>query len=256
MDTDRFRSLRRFVIDEVRPEQGRVSITGQEARHISRVLRIRSGDKIVLMDRKGGRFLARVEAAGSGEVTVSILENLQPPLSPRAEIIIGQALLRSGPMDFVIQKSTELGVSQIFPFQSGRTVVRPDESGKANRSRHWAEIAKASSKQSDCEKPPLIHPVLAFGDLVDRLKGGDLLKVILWEGEEARDLKGLIRDREQGRGVVGLIGPEGGFSREEIEKAASAGFLPVSMGRRILRAETAAVAFAAIVQYELGDLGC
>lgn len=254
MEGKSLRSLRRFIVDEVRPEQGLVSIKGHEARHISRVLRIGPGDRIVLMDKKGARFLAQVESAGPDHVTVSIQESLQAPLSSPLEITLCQALLRQGPMDFVIQKTSELGVSHLFPFLSERTVVKPDEKGKANKMRHWEEIAIAASKQSDREKPPVIHPVFPFTGLVDRFKTGNHLKVILWEGEETRDLKGVIRDLKPGTAAVGIIGPEGGFAGGEIEAAVKAGFLPVSMGRRILRAETAAVAFVAVLQYEWGDL--
>jgi 16S rRNA (uracil1498-N3)-methyltransferase len=254
VENERLRSLRRFIIDEVRPEQGLVSIKGQEARHISRVLRIGPGDKMILMDRKGARFLAEVESAGPNEVTAWIREPLQSPLSSPTEIALCQALLRSAPMDLVIQKTSELGVSQIFPFLSERTVVKPDERGKASKLRHWEEIAKGASKQSDRDKPPLIHPVIPFTLLVKKLKAGRYRKLILWEGEETRDLKDLIRDRDPDTGVVGIVGPEGGFAAGEIEEAVSAGFAPVSMGRRILRAETAAVAFVAVLQYEWGDL--
>lgn len=247
--------MRRFIVDDLRTEQGLVSIRGQEAKHISRVLRMGAGDRIILMDRKGARFLARVESAGVDEVTVSIEKTLEPPPCPPVEITLCQSLLRSGPMDFVVQKTSELGVSSLFPFVSERTVVRPDERGRANKLRHWEEIATAASKQSDRERPPAIHPVLSFTALVDQLAAGNQIKVILWEGEKARDLKGLIRDRERAVGAVGVVGPEGGFSAVEIEKAVSAGFVPVSMGRRILRAETAAVAFVAVLQYEWGDLG-
>jgi 16S rRNA (uracil1498-N3)-methyltransferase len=158
-------------------------------------------------------------------------------------------------MDFVIQKTSELGVSQIFPFLSKRTVVRPDEKGLINKLRHWEEIADSSSKQSDRERPPVIHPVLPLGELLPRFETGKQMKVILWESEETQDLKGVIRNHEPGPGAIGIIGPEGGFAEGEIEKAASAGFVPISMGRRILRAETAAVAFVAVLQYEWGDLG-
>lgn len=251
----RLRHLRRFVVDEIRPENGLVSIRGQEARHISLVLRIGAGDRIILMDRKGARFLALVESARASEVTVSIQEPLGAPLSSPADITIFQALLRPGPMDLLIQKTSELGVSRIFPFVAERTVVRPDEKGRANKLRHWEEIASGASKQSNRGRPPAIHPVLPFSDLLTQFKTGEQMKVILWEGEETQDLKGVIRNRESGPGAIGIIGPEGGFVLAEVERAVSAGFEPVSMGQRILRAETAAIAFVAVLQYEWGDLG-
>jgi len=251
----RIGNLRRFVVDQIHPDAGLVPIRGQEARHISRVLRIGPGESIILMDRKGARFLARIESVRPSEVTVSLLESLKPPPCSPLEITLCQSILRPGPMDFVIQKTTELGVSNIYPYLAERTVVRPDEKGKANKLRHWEEIADGATKQSNRERTPVIHPVLPFTDLLDRVAGGERMKVILWEGEETLDLKKVIRDHESGQGAIGIIGPEGGFAEEEIERAASAGFEPVSLGRRILRAETAAMAFVTLIQYEWGDLG-
>jgi len=251
----RIGNLRRFMVDEIRPENGSVSIRGQEARHISKVLRIGPGDSIILMDRKGARFLARIESVGPNEVTVSLLESLQPPPCSPLEITLCQSVLRPGPMDFVIQKTSELGVTHIFPFVAERTVVRPDEKGRANKLRHWEEIASGASKQSNRGRPPGIHPVLPFSELLTQFKTGKQLKVMLWEGEETQDLKGVIRNHESGPGAIGIIGPEGGFAPAEVERAVSAGFEPVSMGQRILRAETAAIAFVAVLQYEWGDLG-
>ena len=243
-------------MDEILPEGGLFSIRGQEARHVARVLRLGPGDRLILMDRKGCRFLAQVESARSKEVVVSIHESLAPHCSSAAEITLGQALLRSGPMDFVIQKATELGVSRIIPFFSERTMVKPDEKGMANKQRHWEEIARSASKQSDRDRPPEILPPMAFTDLLARLEQGKQLKIILWEGEERQDLKSILREGDViGRKVSGIVGPEGGFGEGEIQAARSAGFLPVSIGQRVLRAETASVALMAVLQYEWGDLG-
>lgn len=247
--------LRRFFVDEPLSEKGRASIKGQEARHIARVLRIGTGDRIILMDRMGRRFLACVESASSHEVIALIEETIQIPFSSPLEIILCQALLRSGPMDLVVQKTSELGVSKIMPFSSERTVVRPGEKDIANKLRRWNEIARSASKQSDRECPPEIRRFLPFADLLAGPAKSADLKVILWEAEETQDLKGLLRDREHGKGAVGVVGPEGGFSAKEIETARAYGFIPVSIGKRILRAETAAITLVAILQYEWGDLG-
>jgi 16S rRNA (uracil1498-N3)-methyltransferase len=249
-------SLRRFMVDEIPPRGGLLTIGGQEARHVSRVLRLGPGDRLILMDRKGGRFLARVESIRPQEVDVSILEPLPPPPSSLAEITLCQALLRSGPMDFVVQKATELGVSRIMPFFSERTVVRPDEKGRSNKQRHWEEIARSAAKQSDRDRPPVIFPLLAFSDLLTHLKEDKNLKLILWEGEERQELKEILRKEHSNQiEVTGIVGPEGGFSAEEIQAARAAGFIPVSMGQRILRAETASLALVAVLQYEWGDFG-
>ena len=244
------------MVDEVRPEGELLSICGQEARHISRVLRLGPGDRLILVDKKGERVLARVESAGMQEVVVSIQCALESPFASPAEITLCQALLRSGPMDFVIQKATELGVSQIVPFFSERTVIKPDENGLANKGRRWEEIARSATKQSDRDRPPKIFSPLPFSDLLARYKTGDSMKLILWEGEDRQDLKAILReDSSRNRTICGIVGPEGGFAAAEIDAARSAGFIPVSMGQRILRAETASIAFVAVLQYEWGDLG-
>lgn len=246
--------MKRFVVERIEPEQGRYVIRGTEARHIVRVLRMGPGHPLILMDQDGLRFLCRIESAGPSEVVVALEKALPaPPLSP-LRIVLGQALLRSGPMDFVIQKTTELGVHRIQPFSSERTVVRLATQGVENRLRHWKEIAVNASKQSDRERPPEISPPSSLQDLLTRWRSVDAPRIILWEGEQAKDLKGLLRELDPPAEAVGVVGPEGGFSTEEVAAARNAGFTPASLGHRILRSETAAVVLVAMLQYEWGDL--
>jgi 16S rRNA (uracil1498-N3)-methyltransferase len=237
---------------------------------MTRVLRMGRGDRFILMDGKGARFQAIIEYAGRREVLVTLEKPLpQPPPSP-IEITICQALLKSRAMDYVIEKTSELGVHRFLPFSSERTVVRPNEERFANKKQRWREIAHSAAKQSDRKTPVEIGPMSTFEELLGACRGGNALKVILWEEEGARDLKGVLRgslpstpsqalplEGEGWVGVknfVGIVGPEGGFSKEEVRAAGKAGFVSVSLGQRVLRAETAAVTLVAIVQYEWGDL--
>jgi 16S rRNA (uracil1498-N3)-methyltransferase len=201
-------------------------------------------------------------------------------------------------MDYVMEKTSELGLHRILPFSSERTVVRLNEERFANKKQHWHELARSAAKQSDRKTPMEIGPLSSFEELVESCRAEDALKVILWEEETATDLKGVLRrsppftpsppaspeakpmadgrDRwragqtlppegegkacpvlDTGVGVmkfIGVVGPEGGFSEQEVRAAEKAGFVSVSLGQRVLRAETAAVAIVAIVQYEWGDL--
>ncbi|MBW2000673.1 MAG: RNA methyltransferase [Deltaproteobacteria bacterium] len=120
---------------------------------------------------------------------------------------------------------------------------------------HWQEIALNSAKQCDRAAPMEIAPLRAFEDLVSDAVHIEGLKVILWELERAQDLKSLLRTSHRGKRFIAVVGPEGGFSTREIQLARQAGFVPVSLGPRILRAETASLAIATIAQYEWGDLG-
>jgi 16S rRNA (uracil1498-N3)-methyltransferase len=247
-------ALRRFFVEKIETKDGLCTISGPEAKHMTRVLRMGRGDRFILMDGKGARFKAIIESVGHREVLVNLEKPLpQPPPSP-VEIILCQALLKSRAMDYVIEKTSELGVNRIFPFSSERTVVRLHREKSTNRRRHWREIAQSAAKQSDRRTPAEIGLLISLGDLMARWEQEDALKVILWEEEGATDLKGLLRASPPLKKFIGTVGPEGGFSQEEVRAAGEAGFLSVSLGQRVLRAETAAITMVAVVQYEWGDL--
>jgi 16S rRNA (uracil1498-N3)-methyltransferase len=247
--------MRRFFVEEIKERDGYVVIAGSEARHISRVLRMNRGDHFILMDRKGARFEAVIESSGPKELRVRLAGVLPIPTSPPVDIILCQALLKSRAMDYLIEKSSELGVNEIIPFFSERAVIRDVRYGSEGRARRWREIAQGAAKQSDRIKPAEIYPPVPFMEICGRYQNDGVMKVILWEREESTDLKKLLRAHPSSARFIGMVGPEGGFTGTEIDMAGKAGFIPVSIGRRILRAETAAVTLVAIVQYEWGDLG-
>jgi 16S rRNA (uracil1498-N3)-methyltransferase len=246
--------MRRFFVEKIDAEQTSFSITEPEAKHISKVLRMGPGDRFILMDGKGARFLALIESAGTHEVRVFLEKPLPKPLSSPVEIFLCQGLLKSRKMDYVIQKTSELGVDCILPFSSERTVVRLKKDRLPGRMKHWCEIARNSTKQSDRAVPAQIEGLVPFNELVAKWKAEDSLKVVLWEEEGSTDLKVLLREGSIQKKFIGMVGPEGGFSRQEVEAAKDAGFVPASLGHRILRSETAAITVVALVQYEWGDL--
>jgi len=246
--------LRRFFVEEITERDGFFTIVGSEAKHISRVLRMGRGDRLILMDNKGARFQAVIESAGHIEVLVTLEKPIPiPPPSP-AKITLCQALLKPRAMDYVVQKTSELGVNCILPFSSERTVANVEKNKFGNKIRHWEKIAQNAAKQSDRGTPADIGPLISFRDLVAQWKKKDAIKAIMWEEEGAKDLKSILRKSPTMREFMGIVGPEGGFTREEIQVAKEAGFTSISMGYRILRSETAAITMAVIVQYEWGDL--
>ena len=246
--------MRRFFVEEIEARDGSCLIVGPEARHISKVLRMKPDDKFILMDGNGVRFLASIKTVSPQEVRVALVKPLSAPPPSPVQIILCQALLKSRKMDYLIQKTSELGVNKFLPFLSERTVANLRKDRADNKLRHWHEIANSSATQSDRTTPAQIGPLSSFRKLVGGWKEEGTLKVILWEEEGAKDLKAVLRESGPGKTVVGIVGPEGGFSKEEIRTARDAGFISVSLGRRILRAETAAVTLIAILQYEWGDL--
>ena len=253
---DGHEAMRRFLVENLNAQDGVCTIKGPEARHMTRVLRMVPGDRFVLMDGKGSRFLASIESTTSQGVRVILEKALPKPTPSPVTITLCQALLKSGPMDYLIQKTSELGVDHIHPFSSLRTIPLLKSERLANRIRHWREIARSSAKQSGRVVPAQIDSPSSLRELTAKWKEERCTKAILWEGKGTTDLKGLLRGSSRaGKKFIGMVGPEGGFAGEEIELAGDGGFIPVTLGNRILRAETAAMTMVGIVQYEWGDLG-
>jgi len=246
--------LRRFFVEKIRENNGVCSITGSEAKHIAKVMRMKPGDRFVLLDGEGRRFQVSIKTVAPKVVQVVMEKSLSRPPHSLVNITLCQALLKSGAMDYLIQKTSELGVDRIVPFFSERTVVKYKKESFATKIRHWHEISVSSAKQSG-GIPAEIETPVSIVQLNEEWKGASsALKVVLWEEEGTTDFKSLLKTCPPAEKILGMVGPEGGFSREEIDSCRDAGFVPVSLGHRILRAETAAMIMVAIVQYELGDL--
>ncbi len=246
--------MRRFFDDEILGTQGSVAITGTEAKHMATVLRMGPGDRIVLLDKAGSRFLAVIKELSRHQVLVTLERPLPAPDPSPVRITLCQALLKSNPMDFMVEKTSELGVDRILPYIAGRTVVKVDGEKAHDKVRHWQEIAQSAAKQSDRAMPAEIGPLHSFDEMLARLGKDSALKILLWEQEGMRSLKDLLRSGSPAPGVLAMVGPEGGFTEREVKEAGEAGFVRVSLGRRILRAETAAITLVTIIQYEWGDL--
>ncbi len=246
--------MKRFYVEDIDPQDGVSTIRGSEAGHILKVMRMGPGDRFILMDRTGARFQVAIESCQRKTVRVILEKSLPAPPASPVDITLCQALIKPRQMDYVIQKTSELGVNRICPFTCARTVITLDQRGLEGKSRHWREIAKNTAKQSDRPVPAKIERLFHFPELISHLTDQDAFKVILWEGEKTRDLKGLFSGDTPVRKVLGVVGPEGGFTADEIDLARDADFSPASLGHRILRAETAAQTLVAIIQYEWGDL--
>jgi 16S rRNA (uracil1498-N3)-methyltransferase len=247
--------LRRFFIEDIGEKDGYCLITKGEATHMTKVLRMEKGDRLILMDGRGDRFEAEIKSTAHREVRVRLIRSLPKPAPPPVEINLYQALLKSKAMDYLIEKTSELGVSRVIPFYSDRTVIKLDEKRILNKERHWSEIAKSVSKQSGRLTPSTISRPISFQDLISKGKIEEGLKVVLWEQEDSKDFKEVLRLYAAQSSFMGIIGPEGGFTNKEIEELRDSGFITVTLGERILRAETAAITLVALVQYEWGDLG-
>jgi 16S rRNA (uracil1498-N3)-methyltransferase len=246
----------RFFVSDPIIAQKEITIPGPEAHHMQRVLRLRVGDTLDILDGTGKQYRGEIMQQSRHSVTVRILTLATVQHKSALTLVMGQSLIKGDKMDFVIQKATEIGVSELIPFVSSRSVTRFHERNLERRVGRWRRIAVESSKQCGRPDPLKVSTVVEF-EVVLRQRFPAARRVILWERGRGR-LKDFFRKgdkRSTGeQAVYFLVGPEGGFSDQEVTLARKARFTPLSLGPRILRAETAGLTFVSILQYEWGDL--
>jgi 16S rRNA (uracil1498-N3)-methyltransferase len=245
-----------YFINSTQVADGTVTITGPLCDHLRGSLRVSPGEELWLADDRRRRYRMQVESADRGAVTGRILEERQGPPPSACRLVLGQALLKGERMDWLIQKATELGVAGILPLVTARTIVRPVTGRTDKQQQRWQAIALEAAQQSERWDLPEISPPIAHSDFLSR-EVLSAVKLILAERGEGTSL-GSLALTSAGQGpssIVLAVGPEGGWSDEEVAQALAAGFLPVTLGKRILRAETAALASLSVIQSRLGELG-
>lgn len=256
--------MQRFFIPASHIGDGRATLTEEAARQLTRVLRARVGDCIVALDGSGDEYVVRLDTLSDQHASGAICERRSGAGEPATHITLYQGLLKADNLEYALQKGTELGVSRFAPLVFERSVRRNMPS--ANRMQRWRRIIREAAEQSGRSRLPTLADAAPFEDALDGIEQPALLA---WERESAAGLRdALLRlkaasnadnaDRESGGAVrrIGIIvGSEGGVTDAEAAHARDRGIATVSLGRRVLRAETAGVIAAAAVLYEFGDLG-
>ncbi len=235
----------------VTPQQMRektILLEGEDAKHIKTVLRSKIGEEITVCDGNGMDYNCRIMALEDKNVEVEILEKFFCDAEPNVKITLFQGLPKADKMELIIQKCVELGVDRIVAVATERSIVKLDKK-EAKKIERWQKIAEAAAKQSGRGKIPEIGGVLTFSQAVAEAKALDGA-LIPYEKEREQGLRQFVRGFS-GKRLGVFIGPEGGFAPEEIEKAMEAGVLPVTLGKRILRTETAGMVTVALLLYEL-----
>lgn len=243
----------RFYIPHPQIENDLLTIKGKEVRHIQKVLRLRKGDGIIVFNGEGKEYEGKIVKEGRTSVIVKVEHLLSSREDSILEMTLAQSLLKGEKMDYLIQKATELGVRRIIPFFSSRSIPMFERTKKLERHRRWERIAIEASKQSGRAFIPRIEPPCNFSDMLS-FASPKSLRLILYE-KEGRRLKEVLKGSKDWREIFFVVGPEGGWNEREIEEAKGMEFVPVNMGTRILRAETASLGMLSILQYEWGDVG-
>jgi 16S rRNA (uracil1498-N3)-methyltransferase len=245
--------MRYFFVEPGDLDRPVVSITGLEARHMGKVLRLKPGMVVGLTDGCGIQGEARIEKMTREQVDLTVLRHFASPREPRGEIVFAQALLKDQKMDLLVRQLTELGMTGWQPFISARSVPQPDTRRQAARSERWGRIAREAIKQCRRGRVPAIGTVAPFENILEKSRRF-ATRIMFWEGARRSLQPAAEVVTDVPRAIFVVVGPEGGFTEEEVNAAEQAGFQLASLGPRILRAETAAVAACALVQHLYGDL--
>ncbi len=247
--------MARFFVGPENIRGDTIIIGGEEAHHITRVLRLGPGDIITVLDGCGSQYRCRIEEkTGGNNITCRVLERQRAGGEPPLRVVLLQGIAKGDKMDTVIRKGTELGAAAFIPVLCRRSVVRLDVTKSAARRQRWQRIATAAAKQCRRALVPEVQEPVEWIAALDAIPPGALV-LLPWEEAGDCSLKHELQSRPAPEEVYIIIGPEGGLEREEVEEACRRGALPVSLGPRILRTETAGPAVLTMVLYQWGDLG-
>ena len=239
----------RFFVESV--ENDFIEINGDDARHIALSLRMKKGESLVLCDGKGREAEAVIREAFPESVVLDITERRDSIAEPKTEVVLYQALPKFDKLEYIIQKSVELGVSKIVPVLSSRCISRPDEKTMKKKLERLRKIADEAAKQSGRGKLPEVGELLSFKNAVAEMVKAE---TPIFFFEHAEYPLHEIMEKRRGGKIAMMVGSEGGFSEEEAAFAAEKGALIASLGPRILRCETAPVAALSAIMYAAGEM--
>ena len=246
------RSVRRLFIPGSLADT--VTLTGNDAHHLGYTLRARVGERYIVVDSE--RRVASMEITGftADTVMLRLVERLEADTESPIRLTLAVCLLKSDKMEFVVQKAVELGAAKVQPIESENCVARYDGKKAETRRERWQRIADEAAKQCGRTALLTVSPILSLSDWLTNRPPEDGAAFFCYEAEKKNTLSEWLAE-QNAEAYTALIGPEGGFTPAEAEQAKAAGVFAVTLGPRILRAETAAVAALAVVQHIKGDLG-
>jgi 16S rRNA (uracil1498-N3)-methyltransferase len=246
--------MRSFFLGDNSITGDAVTVTGELYRHMARVLRLKEGDEVQLTDSEGKRHFGVIAETGAKSLTVRIASTEIPiEGEPALRVTLYQGLPKGEKLDLILQKCTELGVTEVVTFDADRSIVKLSGERSAARLGRYEKIVQEAARQSGRRSAP---KVAIGGSLKTVLRESRHdLKLLLWEGEQTTRLRATFEAHPGTESVAIVVGPEGGLSAEEVEQALEQGFVPVTLGERILRTETAGLAMLSILQFQWGDMG-
>ena len=239
--------MRRFFAPPAQIDGRTVTLSREETRHLKQVLRLKAGDRVEVFDGEGREYLCEISDVTKSGAALEVIEEREPA-APESllDLTLAVSIYKNDKLDLVVQKAVELGVTKLELLVTSRGEIKFRDAGK--RTDRFRKIAMEATKQCERAKVMVVEEPVTFEDYLSRV---DNSRVLLMFSEKDGDAIPAMGDPKK---ITALIGPKGGWEDSEIELAVAKGFVPVKLGRRIMRAETAAITFAALLQHRFGDL--
>lgn len=234
--------------------ENEIIIESEDAKHIKKVLRLNTGDEITVCDGRGIDYTAVIRETENNRILCDIKDSRKCDTEPEIKVTLYQGLPKAAKMDYIIQKTTELGITRIVPAVLSRCVVKLENAGaEKKKQERWQKISYEAAKQSGRGVVPEVAMPMKLDNIIEELKGYDLC-FVPYECEQDIRLRDVIENAGEIKNAAFLIGPEGGLDITEIEKLKAAGIKTITLGRRILRTETAGEAVLAMLMYATGEV--
>jgi 16S rRNA (uracil1498-N3)-methyltransferase len=249
----------RLFVEPERLNDEILVLAGEDHRYLTRVLRLGVGDQVLLFDGRSTEADGTIIRVGPRALEVKVESRRATEASDRPDLTLMQAIVKGDKMDFVVQKATELGLTRVIPVTTVRSVPRGLDASGAVRAlgkrARWVKIAREGARQCGRVDVPEVEPVTPLETALQAAHK-EAFKLMLWEGAREHILRQVLPPPDQKpQRIIALVGPEGGFTEEEVAQARAAGFAVAGLGPRILRTETAAVVVLTILGFAMGDLG-
>lgn len=244
--------MQRYFISADRITGNNIYLTGDEVHHIRNVMRNKPGDRIIVFSGDGYDYACVIEEMSSRQIHCRLVEKFPSQGEPQTNITIAQSLVKGDKLEWIVQKGTEIGASAFQPFQSTRSIIKINAQKETKKRDRWQRIAKEAAEQSHRGKVPAVLPVLSWNAMLDEIEKFPLALIAYEKGGMPINQ---VMLKFQAEKILLLIGPEGGFTEEEIDEAYARGAVPITLGPRILRAETAPLVALSCLLFSRNELG-
>ena len=245
--------MHKFFVDPNQIGEVQVTIIGQEVNHIKNVLRLQIGDQVLVSDGDGRDLCCMIETISNDEIALEIVHDMLASNELSSEIYLFQGLPKKDKMEWIVQKSVELGAHRIVPLEMRRSIVKLDAKNRVKKQQRWQTIAESAASQSKRSKVPIVDEPMTIKGATHLLESMDLL-IVAYENAKGISFTREVLSEAKKYGKIGvIIGPEGGFDHEEVDILESLGGTVLSLGSRILRTETAGLALLSYLMIEIEE---